>query len=48
MSKGTIILLNGTSSAGKTSLSNALSQLLDQDYMYLSVDHAIAGANDML
>lgn len=48
MNNGTIIFLNGTSSAGKTSLSNELLQLLEGGYMYLSVDNAIAGVNDML
>jgi len=48
MNNGTIIFLNGTSSSGKTSLSNELLQLLGGEYMYLSVDNAIAGVNDML
>ncbi|WP_240417783.1 chloramphenicol phosphotransferase CPT family protein [Paenibacillus periandrae] len=45
---GTVIFLNGTSSAGKTSISKELIQLLDEDFIYLSVDNAIAGVNDML
>jgi chloramphenicol 3-O phosphotransferase len=45
---GTVIFLNGTSSAGKTSISNELIQILDEDFIYLSVDNAIAGVNDML
>jgi chloramphenicol 3-O phosphotransferase len=48
MKNGTIIFLNGTSSAGKTSISNELMQILDEDFMYLSVDNAIAGVNEML
>ena len=49
MSNGTILFLNGTSSSGKTSLSNELLRLLDgEQYMYLSVDHAISGMNEML
>jgi chloramphenicol 3-O phosphotransferase len=47
MKSGTIIFLNGTSSAGKTSISNELIQILDEDFIYLSVDNAIAGVNDM-
>lgn len=45
---GTVIFLNGTSSSGKTSISNELIQLLEEDFIYLSVDNAIAGVNDML
>lgn len=45
---GTVIFLNGTSSAGKTSISNELMQTLNEDFIYLSVDNAIAGVNDML
>jgi chloramphenicol 3-O phosphotransferase len=48
MKNGTVIFLNGTSSAGKTSISNKLMQILDEDFIYLSVDNAIAGVNDML
>lgn len=48
MKNGTVIFLNGTSSAGKTSISYELMQTLDEDFIYLSVDNAIAGVNDML
>lgn len=48
MNTGTVIFLNGTSSAGKTSISNELMQTLNEDFIYLSVDNAIAGVNDML
>lgn len=48
MSKGTVILLNGTSSAGKTSISKQLKLILEEEYIYLSVDDAIGGVNDML
>ena len=49
MSKGTILFLNGTSSSGKTSIANELLRLLEREqYMYLSVDHAISGVNEML
>jgi chloramphenicol 3-O phosphotransferase len=48
MKTGTVIFLNGTSSAGKTSISNELIQILEEDFIYLSVDNAIAGVNDML
>jgi chloramphenicol 3-O phosphotransferase len=47
MKSGTVIFLNGTSSAGKTSISNELIQILEEDFIYLSVDNAIAGVNDM-
>lgn len=48
MKSGTVILLNGTSSAGKSSISHELETILDDRFMYLSVDNAIAGVNDML
>ncbi|OPA77421.1 hypothetical protein BVG16_13250 [Paenibacillus selenitireducens] len=48
MRQGTVIFLNGTSSAGKTSISQALLQTCEEDFMYVSVDHAIAGVNEML
>lgn len=34
----TIILLNGTSSAGKTSIAKALQQIMDAPYLHLPVD----------
>ncbi|WP_256762133.1 chloramphenicol phosphotransferase CPT family protein [Cohnella sp. WQ 127256] len=48
MNNGIVIFLNGTSSSGKTSISNELLQVLEEDFMYFSVDNAIAGVNDML
>ncbi|WP_052088138.1 chloramphenicol phosphotransferase CPT family protein [Paenibacillus wynnii] len=48
VNKGTVIFLNGTSSSGKTSISKELIRILEEDFMYLSVDHAISGVNDML
>lgn len=38
MTKGRIILLNGTSSSGKTTLSQALQEALPEPYMHLSLD----------
>lgn len=38
MTKGWIILLNGTSSSGKTTLSKALQEALPEPYMHLSLD----------
>ena len=38
MATGTIILLNGTSSAGKTSLIKALQQVLDEPYLNAGID----------
>lgn len=35
---GTIIYLNGASSAGKTTLAQALQRVLDQPYFHLSID----------
>lgn len=38
MSSPTILFLNGTSSAGKTSIANALQATLDEPYLYFSAD----------
>ena len=39
MQSGTIILLNGTSSSGKTSIARALLDVRDCPYFYVGVDH---------
>lgn len=36
---GNIIFLNGTSSSGKSEIAHSLQELLDQPYLYFSVDH---------
>jgi len=41
MPNGTIIILNGTSSSGKTSVVNALQQALDQPYLDAGIDKFI-------
>jgi chloramphenicol 3-O phosphotransferase len=38
MAPGTIIYLNGTSSSGKTSITRALSELLNQPYLHCPID----------
>jgi chloramphenicol 3-O phosphotransferase len=38
MKKGLVILLNGTSSSGKTTIAKALQDKLEEPYMYVSVD----------
>jgi len=38
MTNGTIIILNGTSSSGKTSLVKALQQILDEPYLDAGID----------
>ena len=38
MNSGDIILLNGTSSSGKTTIARTLQEKLTQAYMYVSVD----------
>jgi chloramphenicol 3-O phosphotransferase len=38
MADGTIIILNGTSSAGKTSIISALQEILDQPYLHAGID----------
>jgi chloramphenicol 3-O phosphotransferase len=41
MNKSNIILLNGTSSSGKTSIAKELQNILDEPYAYLAIDHFI-------
>ena len=38
MNKGTIIILNGTSSSGKTSIVKALQEVLDEPYLDAGID----------
>ncbi|MFE9882996.1 chloramphenicol phosphotransferase CPT family protein [Streptomyces sp. NPDC005784] len=47
-SGGTVILLNGTSSSGKTSIARALLDLLDGTWFHMPVDafHAMRGGRD--
>ena len=42
MDQGQIILLNGPSSAGKTSIANCLQDTLDEPYLYLGLDLALS------
>lgn len=46
MKQGTIVLLNGTSSAGKTSISNELINQNEIPFHYLSIDNFIKEFND--
>ncbi len=39
MSRGTIILLNGTTSAGKTTIGRALQDVMDEPYFLSGADH---------
>lgn len=39
MSQGTIILLNGTSSAGKSTIAKALQEVMDEPYLHSGPDH---------
>ena len=39
MSRGTIILLNGTSSAGKSTIAKALQEVMDEPYLHSGPDH---------
>ena len=41
MQNGTIIILNGTSSSGKTSILNALQEILDEPYLNAGIDKFI-------
>jgi chloramphenicol 3-O-phosphotransferase len=38
MASGRIIFLNGSSSAGKTTLASTLQQLLDEPYQHIALD----------
>src|SRR4051812_18538858 len=39
MQPGNIILINGTSSAGKSTLAKALQEVLDEPYLHSGLDH---------
>jgi chloramphenicol 3-O phosphotransferase len=39
MDQGNVVLLNGTSSAGKTSIAEALQEIMDAPYVYTGIDH---------
>src|ERR1035437_5666810 len=36
---GNVVLLNGTSSSGKTSIARALQEIMDTPYVYAGIDH---------
>ncbi|WP_165763871.1 phosphotransferase-like protein [Halalkalibacter urbisdiaboli] len=38
MKQGKIIILNGTSSSGKTTLAKSLEKVMDEPYVYVSLD----------
>ena len=46
MSFGTIIFLNGTSSAGKTTLAHGLQEQLTEPYMHVALDQFRDGLPD--
>ena len=46
MPNGTVIFLNGTSSAGKTTLAHALQELLPQPYIHVALDQFRDGLPD--
>jgi chloramphenicol 3-O phosphotransferase len=39
MGQGNVVLLNGTSSSGKTSIALALQEIMDAPYVYAGIDH---------
>lgn len=41
MARGTIVLINGTSSSGKTSLARAFQEIADEPFLLLGLDHFI-------
>lgn len=42
MKPGNIILLNGSSSAGKTTLAKALQEIMEEPYLHTGIDHFLA------
>ena len=46
MATGTIIFLNGTSSAGKTTLARTLQELMDEPYQHVALDQFRDGMAD--
>lgn len=48
MGAGTIILLNGTVSAGKTTLARALQEVMAEPYLYLGADFPFCGGRPHL
>ncbi len=38
MAHGTVVLLNGTSSSGKTSIARALQDIIDEPYLHTGID----------
>ena len=44
MQSGQVILLNGTSSAGKSTLAKQLQEILPQPYLHTGIDHFLAAA----
>jgi len=41
MNQGNVVLLNGTSSAGKTSIAEALQEIMVAPYVYAGIDHTL-------
>jgi chloramphenicol 3-O phosphotransferase len=42
MEQGNIVLLNGTSSAGKTSIAKALQEIMETPYLHMGIDHFLS------
>src|SRR5688572_9448454 len=47
MSQGNVILLNGTSSAGKSSIANALQAAMETPWLHTGLDHFLSGMHGM-
>lgn len=43
MEPGNVVLLNGTSSAGKTSIAKALQEVMEAPYLHTGIDHFLSG-----
>jgi len=39
MAPGNVVILNGTSSAGKTTIARAVQDAMDEAYVHLGIDH---------
>jgi chloramphenicol 3-O phosphotransferase len=48
LKQGKIIILNGTSSSGKTTLAQSLEKVLDEPYLYISIDNLLEPVMNML
>jgi chloramphenicol 3-O phosphotransferase len=46
MGQGNVVLLNGTSSAGKTSMAKALQKIMETPYLHMGIDYFLSSTPD--